>query len=46
VVVVNVWATWCKPCAQEIPDLSEVYDPEPGRAMELIRSGAIKPVGG
>jgi hypothetical protein len=24
----------------------EVYDPEPGRAMELIRSGAVEPVGG
>ncbi len=23
----------------------EVYDPSPGRAMELIRSGAIRPVG-
>ena len=23
----------------------EVYDPAPGRAMELIRSGAIRPVG-
>jgi hypothetical protein len=24
----------------------EVYDPKPGRALELIRSGAIRPVGG
>ena len=24
----------------------EVYDPEPGRAMRLIRSGAVEPVGG
>ena len=25
VVVVNFWATWCKPCLNEIPDLSKVY---------------------
>ena len=25
VVVVNVWATWCKPCAQEIPDLEAIH---------------------
>ncbi len=23
-IVLNVWATWCKPCIQEIPDLNEV----------------------
>lgn len=23
-VVVNFWATWCKPCIKEIPDLSEL----------------------
>jgi thiol-disulfide isomerase/thioredoxin len=26
VVVVNFWATWCKPCLKEIPDLSKVYE--------------------
>ncbi len=25
VVVVNFWATWCKPCLKEIPDLSKIY---------------------
>lgn len=26
IVVVNFWATWCRPCQQEIPDLSKLYD--------------------
>lgn len=25
-VVVNYWATWCKPCRKEIPDLAELHD--------------------
>ncbi len=25
VVVINFWATWCKPCNKEIPALSRVY---------------------
>ena len=25
-VVVNYWATWCKPCRKEIPDLSALHD--------------------
>ena len=26
VVVINVWASWCKPCLDEIPDLNELVE--------------------
>jgi cytochrome c biogenesis protein CcmG, thiol:disulfide interchange protein DsbE len=25
IVVVNIWASWCKPCEQEAPDLQEAW---------------------
>jgi thiol-disulfide isomerase/thioredoxin len=36
VVVVNFWATWCKPCLKEIPDLSRVYARYKDRGLVLI----------
>lgn len=26
VVAINFWATWCKPCREEIPDLVKIQD--------------------
>lgn len=26
IVVVNYWATWCKPCLTEMPDLNKLYE--------------------
>jgi cytochrome c-type biogenesis protein CcmF len=26
VVVVNIWATWCEPCRDELPDLQDIWE--------------------
>lgn len=26
VVLLNIWATWCKPCKQELPELANLHD--------------------
>lgn len=26
VVVLNIWATWCAPCAEEVPDFVDLYE--------------------
>ena len=46
VVFVNFWATWCKPCRKEIPDLSELHVQREdidviGLAFEEVEAEAI-----
>ena len=36
VVVINFWATWCKPCLSEIPALAKVYDEYKGRGVHML----------
>lgn len=36
VVVVNFWATWCKPCTKEIPDLSRIYEQYKDRGLVIV----------
>jgi cytochrome c-type biogenesis protein len=36
VVLLNVWATWCHPCRDEIPELRRIHAIYAPRGMELI----------
>jgi thiol-disulfide isomerase/thioredoxin len=36
VVVVNFWATWCKPCLKEIPDLSKIYERYKAKGLVML----------
>ncbi len=36
VVFLNLWATWCKPCEEEMPSMQRVYDILKDRNFEMI----------
>jgi cytochrome c biogenesis protein CcmG, thiol:disulfide interchange protein DsbE len=36
VVLLNVWATWCHPCRDEIPELQALHERYGGRGLELV----------
>lgn len=40
VQVVNVWATWCKPCVQELPQLHQLVTPYKSQEVELYAYAA------
>jgi peroxiredoxin len=36
VVLLNVWATWCGPCREEIPALQELYELHNERGFDVV----------
>ena len=39
VIVLDLWATWCPPCREEIPFLIELYDEFEAQGLEIIGIG-------
>jgi peroxiredoxin len=35
-VLLNVWATWCHPCRDEIPELQQLYERYRDRGLEIV----------
>ena len=38
-VIINLWATWCKPCVREIPHLNELYKKNIDNGLIVIGIG-------
>ncbi len=36
VYIINFWATWCKPCVAELPDLEKVNSDYAGKKVKVI----------
>lgn len=44
VVFINVWATWCKPCVDEMPTIQRLFEQLSPRGLEVL-SVSLDPLG-
>jgi len=45
VVLMNVWATWCPPCRQEMPSMERLYKALEGEDFEILAVSVDAPEG-
>ncbi len=45
VVFVNLWATWCPPCREELPSMVRFYQEYHGRGVEILAVSEDRDVG-
>jgi thiol-disulfide isomerase/thioredoxin len=43
VLIVNVWATWCRPCVTEMPSLQALHEAFAGRGVRVLAVAADRP---
>ncbi len=39
VVYIDIWATWCKPCLRELPDLAKLQEDLAGKPIKFVSIG-------
>lgn len=44
VVFINVWATWCQPCIDEMPTIQRLYEQMQARGLEVL-TVSLDPLG-
>lgn len=44
VMLLEFWATWCRPCLEQLPQAQALYDAEKGRGLVAIAINAMEPV--
>ena len=44
VVFINVWATWCQPCIDEMPTIQRLYEQMQARGLEIL-TVSLDPLG-
>lgn len=42
VILVNIWASWCKPCRAEMPVMQRVYEKYQGEGFTILAVNATK----
>ena len=45
VVLINIWATWCLPCREEMPSMQRLYDAFEGEKFEILAVSVDAPIG-
>ena len=45
VVLLNIWATWCEPCLEEMPSMQRLYDELDDEDFEILAVSIDAPLG-
>ena len=45
VVLLNIWATWCEPCLEEMPSMQRLYDALDDDGFEILAVSIDAPLG-
>lgn len=45
VVLLNIWATWCPPCREEMPSMQRLYDRLEGEGLRVVAVSIDAPSG-